>query len=172
MDKQHAQEVHSGMQSSMASESPLERKVRDAKIKKEYIEKLTENRLDDITTELIRNLLTPDFILSKVSTAEAEEYKWLARYHAKKIIDMHPHAQSPIKGEYRKVCYDDHRDGLQPLSELQQDKLEQAIMALYWRAKRSHEGWQQEEMSRQYNVSEMHDDKQESGGGRLGGLFS
>jgi len=162
-EQQHERELHHASQQTMANRDPLEHVNQQGQLKREYIDKLTEDRLDEDTTELLQNMLTPDFILSNVGEAEGTELKWLARYHAKRIVDLHPPSESPVTGEYRKVCYDDQADGLSPLSELQESRLEQGVMDLYWRARRSIDGWQQEEMSKQYDVSEVRDGDDDSG---------
>lgn len=160
-------QMHQASQQSMAARDPLDHVNGQGQLKREYIDKLTESSLDDETQDLMQNMLTPDFILSNVGEAEGTEIKWLARYHAMRIIDLHPPAESPVQGEYRKVCYDDGKDGLSSLSEIQKSRLEQGIMDLYWRARRSIGGWQQEEMSKQYDVSEVRDGNDDDSG-RLG----
>jgi len=137
----------------------------------EYLDKLTENGLDSHTSELLNNMLSPDFVMSRIAEAEKDEMKWLVRLEAEKIKAMHPPQNSPVAGDRRKMLYDDIDAQLEPLSDQEKQMLEMATWDIFFRVARSVGGWQQEELSSQYNVSRVEDEKNDSDG-RLGGLFS
>lgn len=122
---------------------------------KEYLNKLTENQLDNGTIELMQNLFSHDFMLSNLTPAEVIEQKWLVRVVARKIKRMHPDSDAFAAGETRKVVFDDARAGLKPLSPHQESLLDQAVLQFLTRPPRSREGWQQDEVSKQLTVSKV-----------------
>jgi hypothetical protein len=138
----------------------------------EYLDKLTQTDLDDQTVELLDNLVTPDFVLSKITKAEKLEMKWLIRAHAEKIKAMHPDQDSPLQGDHREAMYGDAEDGLETLADNQKALVDQAVWALFMRVFRSEGGWQQQELSSQYNVSRVDDEREDDDGSRLGSLFN
>jgi hypothetical protein len=145
--------------------------TKDAMDRDEYLDKLTDHGLDSHTAELLDNMLSPDFVMSRISEAEKDEMKWLVRLEAEKIKAMHPPQNSPVSGDRRKMLYDDEDAQLEPLSDQQKQMLDMAVWDVFFRIARSVGGWQQEELSSQYKVSRV-EDEQGDDGGRLGGLFS
>jgi hypothetical protein len=137
----------------------------------EYLEKLTGHGLNERSASMIDNLLSPDFVMSNISGAEKDEIKWLVRLEAEKIKAMHPPTNSPVSGARRAVLYDDDEADLKPLSDKDKMMLETAVWDIFFRVARSVNGWQQEELSSQYNVSKV-ESGDDDDGGRLGGLFS
>lgn len=137
----------------------------------EYLDKLTEHGLEPRTAEYLTNLLSPDFVMSKITEAEKEEMRWLVRQQAEKIKAMHPPARSPVAGDRRRALYDDENAVLEPLDDRQIQLLEMAVWDVFFRVARSVGGWQQKELSSQYNVSRVDNENEESGS-RLRGLFS
>lgn len=139
--------------------------------REEYLDQLTEHGLEKTTAAYLENLLSPDFVLSKISGAEKEEMRWLVRQQAEKIKAMHPPKRSPVKGDRMKALYDDENAQLEPLDDRQVQLLEQAVFDIFFRVARSVGGWQQEELSSQYTISRVDSEREESEG-RLRGLFS
>jgi hypothetical protein len=137
----------------------------------EYLDKLTDHGLDDTSAGMVNNMLSPDFVMSRISEAEKDEMKWLVRLEAEKIKAMHPPQNSPVAGDRRKMLYDDEDAQLEPLSDQQKQMLDMAVWDIFFRIARSVGGWQQEELSSQYKVSRV-EDEQGDDSGRLGGLFS
>jgi len=167
--KQFENQVAGDQVSQMAN--PREEYRHGGMSRDEYLDRLTDHGLDDRTAELVENLLSPDFVLSKISGAEAVEMKWLVRLQAEKIKAMHPDDGSPLQGKHRAVMYDDPKAALKPLSDFQKSLLEQAIWDIFFRVKRSEGGWQQQELSSQYNVSRVDSGDDGDSEGRLNGLF-
>lgn len=169
MDKKFRKNVHSNQLSEMGQ---ARKEFTNGEMDRDdYLKRLTDHGLDEHTTEYVDNLLSPDFILSKISGAEKHEMKWLVREEKEKIIAMHPTEESPIQGEYRKFVYDDEGDALSSLSDREIQLLDMAVWDIFFRIARSVGGWQQQELSSQYRVSKVDDDADDDSG-RLKGLFS
>lgn len=139
--------------------------------RQEYLDALTEHGLEKRSAAYLDNLLSPDFVLSKISQAEKEEMRWLVRQQAEKIKAMHPPKRSPVGGARMAALYDDEDAVLKPLDDRQVQLLEQGVFDVFFRVARSVGGWQQQELSSQYTVSDVRSDRDESEG-RLRGLFS
>lgn len=137
----------------------------------EYLETLTKHGLEATSAEYLENMLSPDFVLSKITKAEKEEMRWLVRQQAEKIKAMHPPKRSPVQGDRMRALVGDENAKLQALDDRQIQLIEMAVFDVFFRVARSVEGWQQQELSSQYNVSRVDSDREESGG-RLRGLFS
>lgn len=166
--EQFDHELHRGLQSSMQGQDPFDE---GGRLKQEYLDTLVDHGVDRRTADLLKNLLSRDFVLSKISSAEKEEMKWMVRSQFKKIKAFHPANDSPLEDDYRAVCYDDTNEQVSSLTQYQEILVEAAIWDIFFRIGRSVDGWQQEELSTQYNVSRV--DKEDSEeGSRLGGLFS
>jgi len=167
-NRQFDHELHRGLQSSMQGQDPYDE---GGRLKQEYLDTLVDHGVDQRTADLLKNLLSRDFVLSKISEAEKEEMKWMVRAQFKKLKAFHPANDSPLEGEYRAIVYDDDSEQVSTMSQYQEILVEAAIWDIFFRLGRSVEGWQQEELSTQYNVSRV-DKDEESDGSRLGGLFS
>jgi hypothetical protein len=143
----------------------------DGSLSDEYIDALVQQGVDEQTGELMANVFSRDFVLSKISKAEKVEMKWLVRTMKLKIVAMHPRRESNLTGTRRAIYYDDADANLPRLTQRQRQLIDQAVWEIFFRVARSVDGWQQEEFSKQYNVSRMEDDNDDSGG-RFGGLLS
>lgn len=136
----------------------------------EYLDKLTEHGLESRSAEYLNNMLSPDFVMSKITSAEKEEMRWLIREQAEKINAMHPPKRSPVQGKHMAAMYDDEDALWTALTDRQIQLLEMAVWDIFFRIARSEGGWQQQELSSQYNVSRV-DDGKDDNNSRLGGLF-
>ena len=138
------------------------------RVSQQFIESLTSTSLDAATISHLQNLLSKDFVLGKLNSAEKDELKWLMRNIWLRVKRMHPPEESYVKGEFRKVLHDDPKDGLRPLSDRQEEEIWHVILGVFARVSRSHDGWQQEEFGKVYAVTERRESGDE---GRLDGLF-
>lgn len=137
---------------------------------KEYLKEITKEQLDDATYELMLNLFSHDFVLSNLKDEEVTEQKWLARIVAVKTKRMHPDTESFATGLTRQVVFDDTQHGsLKPLSPHQESLVDQAVLQFLTRPPRSRGGWQQDEVSKQYNVSKVEGESDNNTGGSLFG---
>lgn len=151
--------MHQQLQGSMAG-SPD-----DQEFKEDHFEELVEAGVPEDTVFHLRSLLSRDFVLANLSAAEVNEMRWLARNLALRVFALHPSKESHLTGEYRRFVLDEPNQGLKPLTDSQRSKIHSFIMAYIARVSRSKGGWQQEELSRQYQVSELHTDDGEEDGG-------
>lgn len=153
-------EMHSQMQGSMAADVQEKRN--------EHFQELVESGIPEDTVYQLQALMSRDFVLSNLSSAEVNEMRWLARNLSLRVFAMHPSKESHLTGEWRRFVLDEQNQGLKPLSDSQRTKIHSFIMGYIARVARSKGGWQQEELSSQYQVSEMRTDD----GGDDGGWFS
>lgn len=154
-ERQHEEQDHRQLRQAAAE--------RAEQPSKEWIESITETNLDAATISHLQNLLSKDFVLGKISPAEKDELKWLARNIALRITTMHPFEESVFKGEYRKVLFDDEDEGFRPLSSSQEEEIKHVILAFFVRESRSEGGWQQEEFGKFYAVTEKRDEESDKG---------
>lgn len=149
--------MHSSAQQSMFGD--------DGNLNRQYIEALTETTLDQGTIDLLDNLVTRDWILSKLKDAEVTEAKWLTLELARVEIDaMHPPRESNVTEERRAFMLDDPNEAIPSLNERQRKQIENFLRTIFTRVARSRGGWQQREMSRTINVSEVKDQREEKDG--------
>jgi len=156
-------DLHRQLQSGMAgtpTDSPAGHELKD-----DHFDELVEAGIPEDTVFHLRSLLSRDFVLANLSAAEVNEMRWLARNLALRIFALHPSKDSHLTGEFRKFVLDEPNQGLKPLTDSQRAKIHSFIMAYIARVSRSKGGWQQEELSRQYQVSELHTDDSEEDGG-------
>lgn len=156
MDKQSRDGMHQAAQSSMLAD--------DGEVSTDYLREITQHGLPDGTYDHMASLLSPDLVLSNLEKAEVNEYKWLIRYTVKKMKAAHPDEDSYVQGEYRKFLRDNPKDGRKPLSQRQKQLIEHAAWVVISRIARSESGWQQEEIGKTTNVSEVQDSRSQSRG--------
>ena len=131
----------------------------------DHFQELVEAGVPEDTVFHLRSLLSRDFVLSNLSEAEVHEMRWLARNLALRVFAIHPSKKSHMTGTYRQWVFDEQNQALTPLSDGQRAKIRSFILAYIARVSRSKAGWQQEELSRQYQVSEMRTDSDDDEGG-------
>lgn len=134
----------------------------------EYLDKLLEDdhHIQSETLEKLSILLNKNWSISNLSDANIEETKWLRRAIKKQLFAMHPLPQSPIQGEYRSYLFDDPRDKLEALTQIEKMEIKQLLLTLEVMTTRSKDGWQQDQLSKSISVSEYRDSQpdRESGG--------
>jgi hypothetical protein len=134
-------------------------------LNEDHFQELVEAGVPEDTVFHLRSLLSRDFVLSNLSEAEVHEMRWLARNLALRVFAIHPSKKSHMTGSYRQWVFDEPNQGLSSLSDGQRAKIRSFILAYIARVSRSKAGWQQEELSRQYQVSEMRTDSDDDDGG-------
>jgi hypothetical protein len=126
--------------------------------KEDHFEELIEAGVPEDTVNMLKNLVSRDFVLGNLTGAEVKEKKWLARNLAKRVFAAHPSQESNLTGEWREFILDEPNQGLKPLTDEQRTMIQTYIFNFIVRVTRSKGGWQQEEMSKRYTVSEMKSD--------------
>ena len=152
--------VHRDLQGQMAAEQEP-----GPQLNEDHFQELVEAGVPEDTVFHLRSLLSRDFVLSNLSEAEVHEMRWLARNLALRVFAIHPSKKSHLTGTYRQWVFDEQNQALTPLSDGQRAKIRSFILAYIARVSRSKAGWQQEELSRQYQVSEMRTDSDDDEGG-------
>lgn len=132
--------------------------------RREYLQTLVDSGLDPGTAEVVVNMLQQDFVLGNISDAEFTEIKKLRRITLKKIYAMHPHADAIMQGSLREEVYHGNVAGLQPLTQEDKVKIDQFVRGALMRLSRSKDGFQQEELGKTINASEIKDRNQDEGG--------
>jgi len=152
--------VHRDVQGQMVADPEAGSGIDD-----DHFQELVEAGVPEDTVFHLRSLLSRDFVLSNLSEAEVHEMRWLARNLALRVFAIHPSKKSHMTGAYRQFIFDEQNQALTPLSDGQRAKIRSFILAYIARVSRSKGGWQQEELSRQYQVSEMRTDDSDDEGG-------
>jgi len=143
--------VHTQAQGSMQAAELQEQR-------NEHFEDLVEAGIPEDTVSHLKALLSRDFVLANLSSAEVNEMRWLSRNLALRVFALHPSKESYLTGEWRKFVLDEPDQGLKPLTDSQRTKIHNFILGYIARVSRSKGGWQQEELSSQYQVSEIRND--------------
>lgn len=131
--------------------------------RREYLEAVIEDKLDDATVGMIRNMTSPDFILSNMNDAEITEIKKLREITLKKVYAAHPHPKAIMQGALREDVYENGVK-LKPLSQNQKVLIDQYIRGAFARVARSREGFQQEQFGKTISASEIKDRDSDDGG--------
>jgi hypothetical protein len=130
----------------------------------EYIREVTDTELQHQTVEMLDNLLSKDFVLSNMSEAEVHEQRWIARIVKLMVETQHPHADSMWEGRFRQVASGRADGHLNTLSEAEKTEILEVVQGFIARVARSREGWQQQEISKSYAVSERVEKDGDGGG--------
>jgi len=137
----------------------------DEDVDADYVEMMLESGLRPGTAAMLQNLLSSDWVLSKMSEAEVHEARWLARTIADEVIAMHPPEDSIWTGPIRRYASDDELQRLEPLNASQKTEIFQFIQGYIARVARSKEGFQQETFKKQIRKSEREDRGDDDDGG-------
>jgi len=154
------QEQMQDHQSNLSQAAAMQPDIND---RREYLEAVVENQLDDASVSMLQNMASADFILSNLNDAEIHEIKHLRRITKRKIFAAHPSPNSIMQGEVRKQVYDDGNKAV-PLDQKQKALIEQFIRGAFTRLARSRDGFQQEEFGKTISASERRTDDEGEGG--------
>jgi hypothetical protein len=131
--------------------------------RKEYLESVVEDELDEATVGMLRNMTSRDFILSNLNDAEITEIKKLRRITYKKIIAAHPHPDQIMQGDLREQVYENGQ-ALEALTQNQKVLIDQYLRGAFARLARSRDGFQQEQFGKTVSKSELDSGEEDSGG--------
>lgn len=159
-DRQKAQEQ---MQDHSTNLQQAQNLAPDFNDRREYLEAVIEDQLDDATVGMLRNMTSPDFILSNMNDAEITEIKKLRRITYKKVIAAHPNDDAIMQGDLREQVYKNGRK-LESLTQNQKVLIDQYIRGAFARLVRSRDGFQQEQFGKTISASERKDSDGENGG--------
>ncbi len=134
--------------------------------RREYLEAVIEDELDDASVGMLRNMTSPDFILSNLNNAEINEIKKLREITLKKIFAAHPSQNAVMKGELREQVYEDGKP-FPALDQNQKALIDQYVRGAFARLARSRDGFQQEQFGKTISASERRDNDDGGSGGWL-----
>lgn len=137
----------------------------------QLLDKLMESDLDSGTVEALDNYISPDFILSKMDSADLTQFEWQLETAMIQLFAMHP-PQGGVANKARAYYYDDPKDALVPLKPQDRSKLRAFKDGIIQRVRRSHEGYQQDKIGETTSrVETVNRDEEEESSGKIGGLL-
>lgn len=113
--------------------------------KAELIDKLMESDLDAGTVKALDNYISPDFILSRMDSADLTQFQWQLETSMVQLFAMHP-PQGGVGGKARAYYYDDPKDALVPLRAQDRATLRAFKDGILQRVRRSYQGFQQDKL--------------------------
>lgn len=139
--------------------------------KAQYLERLADSGMSDAGTRLLDNMIDKTFVLGNLSDAEVHEIKWRLQVMYLKIKARFPHQESDIQGELRAYYFDDPDENIEALSDAQKIIISQMLIGIGAYVSRSRHGFQQEQLVKQINVSEVRNPDEENEDGVIRGLM-
>lgn len=136
--------------------------------KRQYMEAVLDDDIDDATVGMLANLFSQSHILANLQDAEVHELKKLREITLKKVFAAHPSKNTVMQGQLREEVYGEGAAALKPLSHSQKVKIETAVKAAFSDLTRGRKGFQQEQFSK--SISESHVERPDDGGS--GGILS
>jgi len=134
--------------------------------RREYLDRVIEDELDDATVGMLRNMTSADFILSNFNDAEINEIKKLREITFKMVVAAHPSQKAAMQGERRAKVYEDGKK-LKPLDSNQEVLIKEYLRGAFARLVRSRDGFQQEQLGKTISESVTHTDSGDDSGGIL-----
>ena len=131
--------------------------------RREYLEAVVDDDLDEGTVNMLLNMKSRDFILSKLKDAELNEIKKLREITLKKVFAAHPNEDRIMKGAVREQVYDGG-NAVMPLSQKTKIQIDQYVRGAFARVARSRDGFQQEQFGKTISASERRTADDEDGG--------
>lgn len=105
---------------------------------------ITETTLREGSKEMLRNLLTKDFVLANLDKAQLHEFKWKLECKFEYFIWMHPSDDCLVVGDRRAAINDDPADRLRPLTFQQKWEVMNVFDGIWMRVTRALNMRQQE----------------------------
>lgn len=138
-----------------------------------FVRELLDSPLSEGSKNLLRNLISKDFVLANLNKEEVHELKWRLRIKREKFYAMHPSRECLVTGEDREYINDDRNDSLLPLTQEQKIVADDFFDGIWVRITRAKGMKQQEIMKTSIHESHVQRDQQEQqSGGLLGRLGS
>lgn len=137
----------------------------------ELAEGIYESMLNDIVStslsegskDMMKNLLTKDFVLANLNRAELNEFKWKLRVKKEIFFAMHPTQDCLVVGERRAAINDDPSDTLRPLTKEMKWEVDNVFDGIWMRSTRALGMQQQKMLNTQIRESKV--DRGERAGG-------
>lgn len=133
------------------------------------LQDLTETDLKEGSKDILRNLVTKDFVLANFSEAEVNEVKWSIRTKQEMFFAIHPDQECEVTGDDRAAINDDPTDQLTPLTQEEKLVAQTFFDGVETRITRARDMKQQEIWNTQI-AERRSEGAEEDGGGVLGRL--
>lgn len=163
MSIQEQREAQEQMQDHSQNLQQAAQMAPDFSDRREYLEAVIEDKLDDATVRMLRNMTSPDFILSNLNNAEITEIKKLREITLKKVFAAHPHPKATMQGTIRSQVYEDGA-AAKSLTQNQKVLIDQYVRGAFARVARSRDGFQQEQFGKTISASERRTKDKDEGG--------
>lgn len=165
MSVEEQRKAQEQMQDHQANLQQAQQMSPDFSDRREYLEAVIEDELDSASVQMLRNMTSPDFILSNFNDAEINEIKKLREITLKKIFAAHPDQRSVMQGTIRAQVYGlDREKGPEPLDQKQRALIDEYVRGAYARVARSRDGFQQEQFGKTISASERKSPEDGEGG--------
>lgn len=156
------------------SEPPSRRETGVDGGKAEYFEDVVESGVAEKDIPIpIRNLLSKDFPLSKIDSADREYLRLLAKnvYHYAR--ETRPPEESLLQGDVGAALLEDPDYQMQAIPETTKAEIESSPLTFFARVSRGQKGWQQDKLNEGIQTQRLEDERNEDDGdgGVLGGIF-
>lgn len=140
---------------------------RAEEIQSDLLEQITDSDLHPDSRQLLKNLVSKDFIFANLTDAEVESFKRELDLKRKAFYVMHPSQESVVEGDFRAYVYDDPGNKLTSLSQQEKLIVDQFFEGVYMRVTRARGMRQQEILKTQINQSVTGSLDGDGGGGGL-----
>lgn len=127
--RQQAQMEQAATQAAMQQSSPEE-------IRKELIDKLAETQLKEPSRDLLKNLISPDWVLANLDSQDYHEFKHRLEATKLRFFDMHPAPECQVTGDDR-AYINGRNDYLTPLSPQEKEAVNEFFDGIRLRLTRS-----------------------------------
>lgn len=121
--------------------------------------------------QILRNLITKDWVLANLKEEEVHELRWELEILKEMFYDLHPDEESIVTGEVRAYVYDDSSERLTPLTEKEIMATEAFFRDVRLRLTRSRDFAQQEIIRTDIKQTQVNKPEHGSDSGGLLGRF-
>jgi hypothetical protein len=142
-------------------------------VSKEYLDDLLDSEVDDgkLPPE-IEDLLSSDYPLANLTSADREYFRLLSDNIAIFMKENHPPRQSLAHGDLGAALYDDPEYEREPITNEAMVRVETGLLTHFARSSRGVDGWQQDKNSETIQTSRVEDNRERESESGVGGLFS
>ena len=166
VDEQREWDVHLG---NLQGQTPAE-KLDSAKA--QYLDRLAATGMTDAGLQILDNMVDKTWILGNLSDAEVHEIKWWMEVMYIKIKSRFPPKDSNIQGPLRAYYYADRDELLWALTDKQKIIISQMLKGIAVYVTRSKQGFQQEQLVKSIDVSEVRNPDEDAQDSILAGIRS
>lgn len=135
-----------------------------------YLRELLKDELEEGEQDLLKNLVSRDFVLANWSFEQLNELKFDLEIIRDQYFAMHPDDDCVVTGDFRAYCYGDRSETREPLTESEKMKAITYFKGAFGRITRALDMKQQEMNAKTIRENRMSRDDNTGGGGLVGRL--